>query len=212
MTTTDTTPTVCEKCSQPHSGCAAHNRSGNPCGRRPMKGQRVCPMHGGKATRARNNGIAKHALQVERARAGMAMTKVDIHPVIALLDAVQWTAGEVDYWRARVQQLDDEQLTWSTTTHREGVGPLGVVDERTHEATRHVAYTQYVEAQERLVRFSTAALKAGVEERRVRLAEAQGEAVAGVLRAVLDELDLTDEQKAVAARVIPERLRALGAS
>ena len=48
-----------------------------------------------------------------------------------------------------------------------------------------VAYKLMVDAQDRLARYAASALKAGIEERRVRLAESQGAQLAGVVQAVL---------------------------
>jgi hypothetical protein len=31
------------------------------------------------------------------------------------MELVQWTAGEVDYWRQRVRQLEEGGLTWGMT-------------------------------------------------------------------------------------------------
>ena len=59
-----------------------------------------------------------------------------------------------------------------------------------------------------LVAVCTAAIKAGVEERRVRLAEAQGGLVAGAIRAILADLGLTAEQARV-SEVLPRHLRLL---
>ena len=202
--------TPCEKCGRPHARCAAHRRDGAPCGQPAMRGQRVCKMHGGKKAQARANGEARYALEVERKRARLLGAPREVHPAVALLEAVSWTAGEVDYWRGRVRELDEDALTWSRAEHREGQGPEGPVDVDTHRAARNVVYDELVAAQDRLVRYAAAALKAGVEERRVQLAEQQGQAVAQVLRDVLAELGLSAEQEAVAARVIPGRLRALG--
>ena len=50
----------------------------------------------------------------------------------------------------------------------------------------------------------------GIEERRVRVAEESGRLLAGVVRAVLDRLDLTEEQRALSLVVVPEEFRALG--
>ena len=49
---------------------------------------------------------------------------------------------------------------------------------------------------DRLTRISKMALDAGVEERRTQLAEFVVERMAAVIRAVVDELDLTPDQQA----------------
>ena len=67
----------------------------------------------------------------------------------------------------------------------------------------------WVDAQDRLARYATAALRAGVEERRVRLAEDQGALVAQVIRRILDRLDLSEWQAEMVGSVVPEELRAL---
>lgn len=53
-------------------------------------------------------------------------------------------------------------------------------------------------------------LDAGVEERRVALMEEQGAQIAAVIRAILDDLDLTPEQQARVPVVVPRRLREAG--
>ena len=46
-------PHECEKCSQTHNKCLAHNKDGNPCNRNPADGADVCPVHGGHAPQVR---------------------------------------------------------------------------------------------------------------------------------------------------------------
>jgi hypothetical protein len=52
-----------------------------------------------------------------------------------------------------------------------------------------------------------AAISAGIEERRVKLAEAQGALLNDVIRRILARLDLTGEQSALLPVVVPEELR-----
>ena len=54
------------------------------------------------------------------------------------------------------------------------------------------------------------AIDAGVEERRVQLAEEQGRQLAEVIRRILADLDLTPEQQARVPVVVPRRLREMG--
>lgn len=65
----------------------------------------------------------------------------------------------------------------------------------------------YAEERKHLVEVCGAALKAGVEERQVQLAEAQGQLIEGFIRAVLADLHLTSAQEALVPVVVPRRLR-----
>lgn len=194
--------------------CKAHRRDGQQCGNAPIKGATVCRMHGGSIPAVR----AKAAQRVAEGKAASAMklfaAPVDIDPANALLELVQWTAGEVRYWRAEVARIaedDFDSLTWGKTQAVEGVGPQGPVDTETREAVPPVAYRMLTDAQDRLAKYAAAALRAGVEERRVRLAEDQGALVAQVIRRILDRLDLAEWQAELVTTVVPEELRALAA-
>lgn len=195
--------------------CKATARSGERCRRPPMKGGKVCASHGGASPQAK----AAAARRVTEAKAAQSMAlfaeAVDINPAEALLELVQWTAGEVRYWRAEVSRIADddaEALTWGKTQAVEGVGPQGPIDTKTHEAAPPVAYRMLTDAQDRLAKYAAAALKAGVQERQIKLAEDQGMLVAQVIRAILDQLDLSPDQAAKVPEVVPAQLRLLTAS
>lgn len=180
-----------------------------------MKGGKVCASHGGASPQAK----AAAARRVSEAKAAQSMAlfteAVDINPAEALLELVQWTAGEVRYWRAEVSRIaedDAEALTWGKTQTVEGVGPQGPVDTETHEAAPPVSYRMLTDAQDRLAKYAAAALKAGVQERQIKLAEDQGMLVAQVIRAILDQLDLSPDQAAKVPEVVPAQLRLLTAA
>lgn len=50
-------------------------------------------------------------------------------------------------------------------------------------------------------------LKIGLDERKVRIAEAQARVLIGVIQAVLGRLELSRDQKRIAAQVVPEELQ-----
>lgn len=234
----------CERCGQDHPGCTGHTkngpRAGQPCAR-PCKPGETCNSHGGAApqvarARARREQEAEAARQV--ATLGLA---VDINPTDALLQEVQWTAGHVKWLRTKVQELDERALVWGTTRTETEVGgalridldPTGdVVDvgdapsnKVIQTAAVSVWYDLYERERKHLVNVCSAALKAGVEERKVRLAESQGDLVVAVIRRILDGLydalirariatrltddDLADAWQNAIADVVPRELRAI---
>ena len=202
------TPT-CITCGQHHPGCTAHNRQGNPCGNKPLTGLTVCHRHGG-ATRASQAKRRRHLAAVKAATAAARFNaRTDLNPADALLDLVHYQAGIVAYWRARVEQIDDDNLEWGTVKTEQGSERGETTDITTEQAGAHIAYAMLREAQHDLAVYATAALKAGVEERRVQLAERQGSLVAAAIRSILAALNLTPEQQALVPTIVPAQLRLL---
>lgn len=109
----------------------------------------------------------------------------EVDPHSALLEELHRTAGAVE-WLAAV------------------VADIGQGD---------VAGSVFVELwqgeRDRLVKVARACVDVGIEERRVRLAESAGAALASVVRAVLERLGLSEEQQVLALSVVPEELRRL---
>lgn len=190
--------------------CTAHKKNGEPCKAWAIKGTNVCRTHGGMRKKTREAGKRR----VAEAKASKAMrlfaAPVETTPGDALLELVQWTAGEVRYWRAEVERIAAEspdELTWGRTKHTEGEGPDGYVNQDVEEATPPVAYTLLNNAQDRLAKYAAAALRAGVEERRVKLAEDQGALIAQVIRGIFRDLNLSPEQEAISGEVAARHLR-----
>jgi hypothetical protein len=187
--------------------CGAKTRNGGTCKLMPAPGATRCRLHGG----ASPNAIAKAAERLADQAAARELARIgrkrDVHPAEALLELVQWQAGLVDYWRAEVADLEAEDLTWGKTREKVGGDDRGT----TYEAAPHIAYTLLVQAQDKLADYASRALKAGVEERRVRVAEQTGQLVAEVIRAILSELNLTSEQQHLVGEVVPKHLRRLAA-
>lgn len=187
-----------------HQLCGAKTRGGGTCQKPPLAGATRCRLHGGASPQA----LAKAQERITDAKAGRELAKLgvtyrDIHPGDALVELVQYQASIVDFWRRKVSELDDADLTWGTTKVKDGGDDRGT----TSEAKPNIAYVLLDQAQARLAEYATAALKAGVEERRVRLAESQGALVAQAIRQVLDGLNLTPAQLELVPRVVPAALR-----
>ena len=198
--------------------CGAKKRSGDPCGAAPMKGQRRCARHGGKSPQAKKAAERRLAEQeatrnMEKAVRTLGITEKyqDVDPGKALLEEISVTYAHVQWLREKVAELDGDDLAWGKVSHEEGVGPEGPIDKTTEKAEPSVWYQLYLREREHLVKVTTAALKAGIEERKVRLAESQGELVARVIRSILEALNLSADQWQLVQTVVPQQLRALAA-
>lgn len=211
-------PYDCPTCHQTHpKGCRAHSARGTkPCGLAPVTGLTVCQVHGGRSPQSRAKAAAARTEQAAAREVARLGRKVEVHPAEALIDLVQWTAGEVAYWRDVVVQVEAEHgvrgLTWGTVKTEVGEEKGQRTDITTEQAGPNIAYQMLTSASDRLASYAAAALRAGVDERRVQLAERQGALVADVIRAVLDALNLTPEQWELVPVVVPAQLRLLTAT
>jgi hypothetical protein len=155
--------------------------AGMPCGQAPMKGLPTCRMHGSSNARSKAASAERVALAAAAVKVALFGARRDIEPGAALLELVQWTAGEVDFWRQEVRAIEGTDLIWGVTRIKEGGDDYGT----TSEAKPAIAYVMLTSASDRLARYCVEALKAGIAERSVRLAEAQGQIVSGAIRAIL---------------------------
>lgn len=192
--------------------CGGTNRSGTPC--KLAAGQGTdhvghgnCKHHGGST----RNG-AKHAAS-QRAESLIATYGVprEITPAAALLEEVRYAAGHVAWLRGKVAELEPDMLTWGVAeiAHKTAT-EFGGTD-TTERAALNVWLEAYHRERRYLLDVSKAALTAGVEQRLVELAEAQGLAIVSVLTRVFDRLQLTAAQRELASAVVPEELRAQSA-
>lgn len=195
--------------------CGAKKRDGSPCGAPPIKGGKRCVRHGGKAPQvkaAADRRLAHAAAQKQMETAVRTLgLPIDVDPGKALLDEIHWTAGHVAWLREKVQELEAEQLVWGKEKHEDGVGPQGIVDVTTEKAGPSVWYELYLKERDHLAKVCALALRAGIEERKVKLAESQGALVADVIRRILAALGLTPEQQLLVPQIVPQELRALAA-
>lgn len=186
--------------------CRGTNReSGERCRSYHRRDGTVCGKHGGNARQVREKDAKRTAEKKVKALVATYGLPVEITPEQAILDEVHRTAGHVAWLEQQVHALTEGELVWGVTRVKEGGDDRGV----TEEAAPHALLRLYNEERDRLVRVCAAALKAGIEERRVKLAERDGALVAEVIRAILEDLKLTPAQWALVSTVVPQRLRAL---
>lgn len=209
-------PDPCPQCGQVHISrvkggrpCKGHHsvnhpEPGTPCTGAAMIGQEVCHSHGGRAPQNRRAAQARIAEEQAEKVLRRFGEPVDTTPSEALLDTVRWTAGYVAWLRRKVAEVDDDDaLIWGVTRNKSGGEDHGL----TEEAKPNAWLALLGEWHDKLVKVCAETLRAGVEERRVRLAESQGEMVAEVIRAILTDLKLTPAQEERVAEIVPLHLR-----
>ena len=179
-------PMPCEQCGRPHSRCSAHTRRGDPCGQPRMSDQTVCKMHGGKAPQAIDAAVRRRQEREALLAADTFGLPRQVDPHTALLEELHRAAGAVEWLQAVVADLKQSQVGGES-----------------------VWVKLWAEERERLVKVAKTCVDVGIEERRVRLAEQAGAQLAAVVRAVLDRLGLSDEQRVLALTVVPEEFRRL---
>lgn len=174
----------CPHCDMPR--CNGTTSSGR-CRKQPIKGGAVCRTHGGSAPQVKAAAEARllHRRAVLEAETLGLPREIDPHT--ALLEELHRTAGAVQWLAAVISDL-----------------------ERGHVAGDSVWLRLYADERDRLVKVAKTCVDVGIEERRVRLAESAGAQLAAVVRAVLDRLQLSDEQRLLALQVVPEEFRRLG--
>lgn len=179
--------------------------TGQQCKRRPHPGSTVCVKHGAAAPAVRAAAARRRA---ERAAVLAVETfglPVEVDPHTALLEELHRTAGAVAWLGAVVSDLDRDAIVWGKTRDKEGGEDAG----RTFEAKPNAWVALWQSERKHLIDVSRECIRAGIEERRVQLAEAAGQELASVLRRVLDRLELSDAQKSLALTVVPEEFRAV---
>ncbi|NUP39515.1 MAG: hypothetical protein HOY76_21510 [Streptomyces sp.] len=197
---------------------ARSKKTGKQCTQPAASGQNVCRYHGANAKQ--NIAKAKERVVEQKAAALMATygRKIETTATEALLEEVQWTAGHVAWLRERVQEIEgaalvegtdrEHPLVWGVTKEKSGGEDRGT----TEEAAPNIWLKLYQQERTHLVRVCAEAIKAGIEERRIQLAEQQGALVAQAIRKILGDLQLTPEQQARVPEVVPRHLRALASA
>lgn len=192
---------------RPRCGAKTRTPDQHPCKLPPVKGATRCRKHGGATPRSK---AAAERRLAEEAAAKAVQTyglPVDVSPTEALLEEVRYTAGHVAWLRERVRELEAKDLVWGVTEQVDKNATEFPGLDRTEAARPNVWLDLYMRERKHLVDVTKAAISAGIEERRVKLAEAQGSLIAGVIRRILDRLDLTKKQQGLVPVIVPEELR-----
>ncbi|PLA47639.1 hypothetical protein [Micrococcus luteus] len=179
--------------------CKAHTTAGNPCRRAPILGGEVCPSHGGRAPQVKAAAERRHAAQALEAdaRAVLAFEAVEpiTDPVLELAELAAEVRATVRALGQRVNALQDPRY----------ISAMGT------EQTR-AELTLLGQYQDRLARMLTALGQFDLDERRVRLTEAQVAGVAHVMDRLLMFLALPPQRDAEARAEVGRLFRELAAA
>lgn len=189
--------------------CKGKNRAGGPCKKWPVKGALVCESHGGKAPQV----AARARVRAELMAWGLDAPTVD--PGQTLLRLVSQSAARAEAYATELfAQLDadtDGQLKAALVAEIWIPTDDGV----RYKAGEYIRALALLEAQERdrCANFCRIAIAAGLAERQVRIAEQQGQLLAGILREIIGdaELALTTDQRTVLPAVIRRHVQELTA-
>jgi hypothetical protein len=188
--------------------CSGHRSSdGALCGNFPRHGSNVCSYHGGSAPQVRR--AAAQRVMTGKLLAGVAtlgLAVEDVSPAEILLEEVARSAGAVRWLEARIRELDPDALTWGLTAEVSGRQSMGPVEFTEHRAGPAQLLLIYQAERTHLVNVCKVTLGAGIEERRVQLAEQLGGVVADMMASLLDDLGLSPEQRESAREAVPRRL------
>jgi hypothetical protein len=183
--------------------CGAETRSGKACkqsagARTNHTGTGRCWLHGGASPNAEVAGVVQIA---SREAMVMGAPLDGLRPDEALLECIRIAGGEVRYASERIAELDPDEAVGpvvSTRPLKEEKGaenPEVRVEDHAGPAL-HIWIEVRHKAMDRLVNYSKVAIAAGLEERRVRVAEAQGHMLAEAIRGILRELGHENDPKA----------------
>jgi len=164
-----------------------------------MAGQRICYFHGGSSPQALavvERRATEAAVGAELERMGV---PVETDPGDALLGLVHEAKGNVVYLQARVAKLEEVH------------SPAGGLGGDWHEAKPHILVAMYGEWSDRLAHYAALALKAGVDERRVRLAESEAERLMSAVVAALASAELSPAQDEAFRLALATELRRMAA-
>lgn len=167
----------CDECGQDHDRCLGHRKGSDPlepCGGWPISGSagRKCRMHGGGKSSRHGRAAARRVVQQKAmGEIGKLIAKLEIDPASVnyadvLAEQVTTAHVVVAILKLEVAALDTGELY--------GPDHLG-------DARPHVLMNMLRDWTSDAAKLSKMAIDAGVDERRVRLAEDRGAQLAAVL-------------------------------
>jgi hypothetical protein len=220
--------TICGRCGKIHKtwhghpSCSAHKKRTDPlepCPNPPRNGLTVCRIHGGNTPVALAKADEKLALMQANGEIAQLMREVDLpdqHPIDGLLEVVRVSGAMMRLLTIKVGELGETPETREIVVE-EGKGGLKMrrVDDgeafwglnKDSEMVPHI-YVQLLKTwTERYERACATALAAGIEERRIRLAEDTADTFFTALSKATAAAELTPKQMEALMQALAKQLR-----
>lgn len=173
--------------------CSAKRTDGEPCESFAVTGAHVCRSHGGSAGQVLRKAAQRRLEQKVVVMAEKYITSSE--PVKDPLTALLQVAGEIasmkDFVGGRVAELRAEEWRYE-----------GLAAEQLRAEV-----SLYERALDRTAKVLVDISKLNLEERQVKIAEAQAALLAVCLKRILDQLELTPHQRVLVGTVVPTELR-----
>jgi hypothetical protein len=174
---------------------ATASSTGERCTKAPIRGATVCATHGGSVGRVKAAAARREAEAAATAAAAKYGAPVTTTSPAALRDELNRTAGIIDWLTARVQALDEGDLTWGTErriikTPGPGQGSQQSAPqmEVTQSGRPHVYVAMLERERHHLAGVAAEMARLGIEARVARAAELAGAQIVAVLEAYAREL------------------------
>lgn len=212
---------VCATCGEPHRhstgvpACTGHSRgrlrpeiAGKACRALPLKGQKVCRVHGGAAPAAKAAAevrVAQAAVAALAASLADSVPGEDQDPGQIIVESIRLQYRLTAYFWSRVVALDPRAFIWGKTREKVGGDDGGL----TFEPKAHAWFVLWRESRRELDRLCLEAVKVGLEERRVRLAEQEADIVIALVDGLLEDFGI-DPNDPRTAEIVERRLQLVG--
>lgn len=150
------------------------------CTQPAIAGTAVCRLHGGSTKANREAGKRRLAKRAALAEAAEMARPLQVEPLDALLYSLYTAYGMLRYWQSEIEQLVDDEGLVATSSSK----MYGDSEYAREAAVQHRHWTT------ELARVSKLCLDAGINERRVRLAEAEADLIVQFVRGFCKELQI----------------------
>lgn len=219
---------ICDKCGKIHVtvhggvACKAHLGGTNltqPCKKAPIAGAEVCRTHGGALTATKIKAAERLALMSAQGEIADLMRECDIpdqHPIDGLLEVVRVSGSMMRLLTIKVGELREDPVVREVLVEgKDGsLNTVRVTDgdafwglDKDEQQTPSIFVKLLKEWTERYERACKTALEAGIEERRIQLAEDTSDVFFKALAAAVAIAGLPPELRAALNTALAAELR-----